>query len=204
MDDLSHKLEELQIAHVIERIDLLISQLRQSSYISSTTRLRTVELFRHELKISLSTAENMDKIASLSLIQKYFSQSTAKYIPRNIVRLAIMHLVGINQRKNVSPKDQTNWNEQEWFHHLVDYDTVVQPLRDILDSLGVCRYRVVSSMCNIVLFGRFDDKKFFDDLRVTDVLSLSMMDPFIARCVFKYSGGFTMEGSLDCAQYFMT
>ena len=77
MDDLSEKLEELQLAHDIGHIDVLVLNLRQSSYISSATRSRAVELFRHELKIS-----SVDNIAALSGLERAFSQPTPKYIPR--------------------------------------------------------------------------------------------------------------------------
>ncbi len=194
MDELSGKLEELQIAHDIRHIDVLVSKLQQSSYISSATRFRVAELFRHELKIS-----SVDNIAALCGLEQAFSQSTVKYIPRGIVRSAIRHLEMIKQRESVESAVQTNWNQQQWFHYLVDSDTVVEPLCTLMDSLGVCRYNVTSSLCTIVLFGSLEEKPFFDRMLVSDISSLKMMEPSTARKVFKYFGGITIEGSPDCA-----
>ena len=146
MDELSGKLEELQIAHDIGHIDVFVSKLQNSSYISSTTRSRVAELFRHELKVS-----SVDNIKALSDLERAFSEPTAKYIPRGIVRLAIGHLQIFKNRESVESKVQTNWNQQQWFHHLVDSDTVVGPLRNLMDSLGVCRHNVAPSLCTIVL-----------------------------------------------------
>ena len=173
---------------------MFVSKLQQSSYISSATRSRVAELFRHELKIS-----SVDNIVALSGLERAFSQSTAKYIPRGIVRSAIRHLEMIKQRESVESAVQTNWNQQQWFHYLVDSDTVVGPLRILMDSLGVCRHNVASSLCTIVLFGSLEENTFFDRLLVSDILSLKMMEPSTTRKVFKYFGGVTIEGSPDCA-----
>lgn len=194
MDELSGKLEELQIAHDIGHIDVLVSKLQQSSYVSSATRSRVAELFHHELTIS-----SADTIAALSSLERAFSQPITKYIPRGTVRLAIGYLEIIKQRQPVQAPVQTNWIQQQWFHHLVDFDMVVGPLRNLMDSLGVCRHNVASSLCTIVLFGSLEEKPFFDSMLASDVLSLKMMEPSTARKVFKYFGGITIEGSPDCA-----
>lgn len=193
MDELSGKLEELQIAHDIGHIDVFVSKLQQSSYISSATRSRVAELFRHELKVS-----SVDNITALSGLERAFSQSTVKYIPRGIVRSAIRHLEMIKQREFVESEVQTNWNQQQWFHHLVDSDTVVGPLCNLMDSLGVCRHNVAPSLCTIVLFGSLEEKPFFERMLESDILSLKMMELSTARKVFKYFGGVTIEGSPDC------
>ena len=65
MDELCGKLEELQSAHDIGHIDVFVSKLQQSSYISSATRSRVAELFRHELKIS-----SVDNIVALSGLER--------------------------------------------------------------------------------------------------------------------------------------
>lgn len=46
---------------------------------------------------------------------------------------------------------ESDWNQEQWFHHLVDSDTVVGPLWNcLLNSLGVCRYKISSSLYTIV------------------------------------------------------
>lgn len=195
MDELSGKLEELQIAHDIKHIDVLVSKLQHSSYISSATRFRVVELFRHELKSSL-----VDNFAELSGLERAFSQSTTKYIPRGVVRLAIRHLNIIKERdmtKGIATFVKSNWNQEQWFHHLVDSDTVVRPLHTLMESFGVCRHNVASSLFTIVLFGKLEENDFFDSMLATE--TLKEMKLSIAQKVFKYFGGVTIEGSSDGA-----
>lgn len=198
MDELSGKLEKLQIVHDIRHIDELLSKLKWYSYVSSATRSRVINLFRYELKIS-----SADNIAALSSLERAFSQPISKYISREIVRVAITFLEIIKQRQSYVQKVlvQTDWSQHEWFHHLVDSDTVVEPLRILMDILGVCRHSVVSSMCIIVLSGSLEEKQFFEKMLVSsELLSLNMMDHSTARKVFKYYGGVTIEGSFDCAR----
>jgi len=199
MDELSGKLEKLQIGHDISHIDELLSKLRLYSYVSSATRSRVIKLFRYELKIS-----SADNITALSSLELAFSQPTSKYISREIVRSVIAFLEIIKQRQSsVQAPVQTDWSQQEWFHHLVDCNMVVGPLRILMDTLGVCRHNVASSLCTIVAYGNLEEKLFFEKMLVNGELSLNMMDHSIARKVFKYYGGITIEGSLDCAHLMM-
>jgi len=194
MDELSEKLEELQFVHDIKHIDELVSKLQEFSYVSSATRSRVAKLFRHELN-----KPSVDSVLALISLERAFSQPTPKHTPRVTVRLAIEHLEMIKKKDRLQVEVQNDWNQQLWFHYLDDSDTIIEPLRTLMDSLGVCRHNVASSHCTIVLSGNLDEQTFFDKMLVSDILSLKMMEPSTARKVFKYVGGVTIEGSHECA-----
>ena len=142
---------------------------------------------------------SIDNFAELTGLERDFSQSTTKYISRRVVRLAIRHLYMIKKRDMIKQRAtvEIDWNQEQWFHHLVDSDTVVQPLRHLMDSLEVCRHNVASSLYTIVLFGKLEEKQFFDRILATDVLSEMKLST--AQKVFKYFGGVMIEGSSDCS-----
>eukprot|EP00981_Chlorochromonas_danica_P014021 scaffold7232_cov310-Ochromonas_danica.AAC.11 len=198
MDDLVGKLEGLKIAHDLGHVDSLISKLQTSSYVSSATRSRVVDLIKGEVQ----TVE-------LTRLGRIFSQSTACYIRREDVRQVIEILHAIKRRERVTPlSNQATWLKEEWFHRLVDGE-IIPPLRKIFDDLEVCRINIISSLCTIVLFGSKAEGEFFAELRKLFSSSsssdgvLSNMPETTAREIFKYYGGIVINGSLDCAAYAM-
>jgi hypothetical protein len=188
MNELVSILNELRIAHNIGHIDSLISKLKESSYVANATRGRIVELLRQEVQTP--------ELAQLDMI---FSQSTANYIPRAIIRRVLVILEEIKRKDRRSPQHQETWKKEEWFCLLVDSDKIVTPLRNMLDRLFVCRHNVISPLFTIVLFGKLDEDKFFADLlSASDSCLVGMTEP-IAKSIFKYYGGVAIEGSSDSA-----
>lgn len=188
MNELTSKLSDLRISHDIEYIDTLILKLKESSYVASTTRGRVVKLIQQEVQ----TPELVQLVA-------IFSQSTATYIPRAIVRKTLVILEDIKTRSRRSPPPRDTWMKEEWFCMLVDSDEVIESFRGKIDDLGVCRYNVVSPSCTIVMFGKLDEDKFFTNLLSANDSLLCGMTNEMARSLFKYHSGVEIEGSLDCA-----
>jgi len=60
------------------------------------------------------------------------------------------HLLLIQQKSKAACAPDSNWKKQHWFHHLVDSVPIVEPLRDILHSLGLRRYNTIIA---IVIYG---------------------------------------------------
>lgn len=193
MDALAGKLEELRFGHDVEQIDLLVSKLRQSSYVSSSTRSKVVGLVLH--KKAKSPSSELDRL------EKVFGQPTTNCIKRSDVRTAINFLQTIKQNQVPSTQvDKSTWTKEQWFCHFVDSDSICDPLRDIFVRLHVCRHNVLSSLFTIVVFGDLDEGDFF--LNFVNAChadsNLSNMTEAMARSIFKYHGGFSIEGSLDC------
>jgi hypothetical protein len=183
-EDLASRLEELRISHDVRHIDSLISNLKASSYVASTTRARVVELIRHEIRSPDN--DELDRI---------FSQSMDKYIPRAIVRKAIVLLKEIKGR--AAPRFGQMTTKEEWFCYLVDSHNIVEPLREFFDRVEICRWNIILSLFTIVLFGKLEEDKFFNEFTVFREVTV-MTEP-IARAIFKYDGGVTIVGSSDCA-----
>jgi hypothetical protein len=189
-DELTGKLEGLRIAHDVEHIDFLVLKLKKSSYVSMATRSRIINLISHE-----------PQTPALVNLQKVFSKSTANYIPRANIREVIQILQEIQHKLPSTFPDKSSWTKEEWFCQLVDSDTIVSSLLEILNTLEVCRHNVISSIFTIVLFGLHDDAQFFQSLMEAcskDEI-LRQMNENIARSIFKYYGGVVIEGSTDCA-----
>lgn len=186
MDELKSKLIELSIAHEFGHVNLLISKLKESSYVTSATRTRVVELIRQEVQ----TLE----LAQLGMI---FSQSTVNYIPRAIIRKTLLILGKIERKSRRSPQLQEEWKKEEWFSLLVDSNEIIPPFRNVLDRLFVCRYIVMSSLFTIILFGKLDEKTFFVDLLSAGHSFPVGITDHTAKSLFKYVGGVEVEGSSD-------
>ncbi len=96
--------------------------------------------------------------------------------------------------------NKTEWSQVEWFCHSVDSETIVPSLQEIFNNLKVCRYSVVSSSSTIVLFGKYNEDEFFEQVvkLCSDESILKGMSETIAKYLFKYHVGVAVSGSSDC------
>ena len=195
MENLTHSMENLQITHDFRQIEFLIEKLGSSRYVSSATRSRIVNIFRYELK-NLTNANDLLIITELINI---FNSSTAIFIPQNSIIKASEYLknIKLNREAKVATYKKEDWTEKQWFSFLVDSGKVVQEVRELFESLEVCRHQVNSSLQIIVVFGRLDKEKFYSDLITKEIMK--GMNNLTAKELFRYYDGITIEGSLDSA-----
>jgi hypothetical protein len=190
MDELAEKLKELQLMKDVGLIDLLVEKLEKSSYISSTTRSRVVEILQHKSPSSETLR-----------LMGIFGQSTRTYIRRCDVRSVIYILQDIKKNQVATPPDNgESWVQEQWFCFLVDSDVIIKPLNEILNKLKVCRRSISPSLFTIVLFGEFEENNFFHALRqeFNQHQNFQYMTDDIMKKMFKYYGGISIEGSQDC------
>ena len=191
MDEITKKVRELQVAKDVDLIPSLVEKMAKSSYISSTTRSRVVNILLHSNKRS---PDVMMRLADI------FRQSARCYISRSDVRNAITILKEIQSDQTPTAFQNTgNWVKEQWFGYLVDSGSIIiKPLITILNKLKVCR-RSVSSF-TILLFGETEEVQFFTALReeFNAIEPLRNMTDDIMKKLFKYYGGITIDGSLDC------
>lgn len=189
MEELGWKLQELRIAHDVEHIDLLISKLEASSYVTIATRSRVVDLLRSEVP----TPELVN-------LREVFSRSAANYIPRATVRRVIEVLRSIKEKAVPESTNKTDWTEKEWFCRLVDSEAIVPFLREIFNALDVCRCNIISPLFTIVLYGKKTEVEFFEEFMklCSAENELIGMSETIAKKIFKYYGGVVIIGSADC------
>lgn len=67
------------------------------------------------------------------------------------------------------------------FHLLVDSDKIMDPLRQALDSIGVCRSNILTSKCTIIVAGKRNEDNFFADLLSAGTPVLTGMTFYVVR-----------------------
>jgi hypothetical protein len=187
--------ESLQVTKDVDRIPSLVEKMSKSSYISSDTRSRVVNILLHSKKGTPDAQVRM-RLAEI------FRQPTKCYISRSDVRSAIAILNEIQSDQTPAASQNTeNWLQEQWFGYLVDSGSIIiKPLLTILNKLKVCRRSVSSSLFTILLFGETQEVQFFAALReeFNTIEALRNMTDDIMKTLFKYYGGITIDGSQDC------
>lgn len=196
--ELAEKLNELRISQKFDHVELLISKLVSSSYVSHSTRCMVIDLLNENQTI-LQFVHDHDLIAVLVAT---FSRPVSYYIPRATIRQTIMLMREFKKSYDAKRTISVPQCTEEWFYRLVDNSeaTVVTPLREVFDALDICRYYLVSSSYKIVVFGKKDKEDFFKQLISKCSLhnDLKHLSISMAENILNYHGGVVIESSSDC------
>jgi hypothetical protein len=188
----SNIIREIRFAHDIQHIDLLMTNLKMSNYVSYETRGRVIRLIQHE-----SPTYEMTTLVSI------FSQPHTTYITRAIIRRVLQLLLEIKERQvDISLLDKSLWTKEEWFCFFVDNNTLIKPFSKLLrEGLSVCRYNITSSLFTVNISGKKKEDEFYRNLMDACNESneyLIGLNEQMARSIFNYHGNVVIVGRLDC------
>jgi hypothetical protein len=185
LEQVSNKLEQLRIFNIVDNIDLLISTLRYTSYISSVKRSQILGF--------IEPTENLIKI---------YSQSPNNYIERSVVRETI-HLLEKIKTKFVSltvPIQNENLTKEYLFSRLVYSNKLVEPVVFIFNELlggSNYKYSINSSLFTVSLFGKMEENLFYKEFFELFKKQFDCCDEELLKSIFNYHGNVLISVTLE-------